>query len=148
MLPECLYRVLADRAEFLAGQPLPVSDGIEPLVYVLLTGCVILVNRNGAAASVSWPGDLIVAPSESGSSAMILKAVSESVCIRGPRAGVWEEISRQPELARWAWLQQERREIELHRRVELLTAESVENRMSRATCCRKNSAMASLPRTG
>src|SRR5678816_2130314 len=45
MLPEFLHRVPAARTELLAGQILAVREGAEPLVYILLTGCVILRNR-------------------------------------------------------------------------------------------------------
>jgi len=129
MLPEFLHRIPADPAELLAGQILTVREGAEPLVYVLLTGCVILLNRLGATAAVSWPGDLLVAPAEGMGATMLLKAVADSLCLRVRRADLLAESARQPEIALWIWEQHERREAELHRRLELLTAESVERRV-------------------
>jgi CRP/FNR family transcriptional regulator, cyclic AMP receptor protein len=58
-----------------------------------------------------------------------LKAVADSVCLRVRRADLLAESARQPEIALWIWEQHERREAELHRRLELLTAESVEKRV-------------------
>lgn len=123
MLPEFLHRVPADRTELLAGQSLALREGAEPLVYILLTGCVILRNRQGAAAAVSWPGDLLVAPVEGIGANMLLKAAADSVCLRARRADLLAESARQPEIALWIWEQHERREAELHRRLELLTAD-------------------------
>jgi CRP-like cAMP-binding protein len=129
MLPEFLHTLSAERTELLAGQSLTVREGAEPLVYILLTGCVILLNRLGATAAVSWPGDLLVAPTEGMGATMLLKAVADSVCLRARRADLLAESARQPEIALWIWEQHERREAELHRRLELLTAESVERRV-------------------
>ena len=129
MFPESLRRVFVDRVEYLAGQALPVSNGPEPILHVLVSGCVTLVNRMGMTSAVFWPGDRIVAPVERAGAAMILKAVAETVCLRASLADLMTECGRQPDVARWVWQQQERREIELHRRLELLSAESVERRV-------------------
>ena len=129
MFPESLRRVFVDRVEYLAGQALPVSNGTEPILHVLVSGCVTLVNRIGMTSAVFWPGDLIVAPVERAGAAMILKAVAETVCMRAPLADLMTECGRHQDGALWVWQQQERREIELHRRLELLSAESVERRV-------------------
>jgi CRP-like cAMP-binding protein len=129
MFPECLNRVLEKRTEFLTTQLLPMSEGNEPIAYLLLSGCVVLCNRNGATAYVFWPGDLVVAPSEIPGSTLKLKAVAESVCISGPRTRLLEECARQLELTQWIWDQQSRREVELYRRLEVLTTETVERRV-------------------
>ncbi len=129
MFPESLRRVFVDRVEFLAGQALPASNGAEPILHVLVSGCVTLVNRIGMTSAVFWPGDLIVAPVERAGAAMVLKAVAETVCLRASLADLMTECGRYPDGARWVWQQQERREIELHRRLELLSAESVERRV-------------------
>ncbi len=129
MFPESLRRVFVDRVEYLAGQALPASNGTEPILHVLVSGCVTLVNRIGMTSAVFWPGDLIVAPVERAGAAMILKAVAETVCLRASLADLMTECGRHPDGARWVWQQQERREIELHRRLELLSAESVERRV-------------------
>ena len=129
MLPECLHRVLDTRADFLTGQPLPQSHADKPIVYLLLTGCVVLVNRNGLTTGVFWPGDLVLAPVEGAGSGMKLRAVSDSTCQAGLRADLLAESMRDMDVAHWLWEQHERRETELHRRVELLTTESVERRV-------------------
>ena len=129
MFPESLRRVFVDRVEYLAGQALPTSNGIEPIVQVIVSGCVTLVNRIGMASAVFWPGDLVVAPIERSGAAMVLKAVAETVCLRATSASLLAECGRQQEVGRWVWQQQERREVELHRRLELLSAESVERRV-------------------
>jgi CRP-like cAMP-binding protein len=129
MFPESLRRVFADRVEYLAGQALPASNGIEPIVHVLVSGCVTLMNRIGMTSAVFWPGDLIVAPVERAGAPMVLKAVAETVCLRAASAGLLAECGQNLDGARWVWQQQERRELELHRRLELLSAESVERRV-------------------
>ena len=129
MFPESLHRVFADRFDVLAGESLPTENGTEPLAYLLISGCVTLINRIGSTAAVFWPGDLIVAPSERSGMYMVLKAVAGSVCVRARRADLLAEANKHHEIVRWIWQQQERREVELHRRLELLTAEGVERRI-------------------
>jgi len=60
---------------------------------------------------------------------MILRAVAESVCLRGSLSALLEEAAGDQEAIRWIWRQFERREAELHRRVELLSGESVDRRV-------------------
>ena len=129
MFPESLRRVFVDRVEYLAGQTLPASNGMEPIVHVLVSGCVTLVNRIGMTSAVFWPGDLVVAPEERAGGTMILKAIAECVCLRATSASLLVECGRLADIGRWVWQQQERREVELHHRLELLSAESVERRV-------------------
>ena len=129
MFPESLHRLFADRLEILAGESLPTENGTEPLAYLLISGCITLINRIGSTAAVFWPGDLIVTPGERTGMHMVLKAVAGSVCGRTRKADLLVEASRHHDVIRWMCQQQERREAELHRRLELLTAEGVERRI-------------------
>jgi CRP-like cAMP-binding protein len=130
MFPESLQNlVFHDRLEFVTGQSLAIADGTGPCVYLLTSGCVTLVNRLGATSAVFWPGDLIVVPAGLTGTPMVLKAVAETHCLRGRQSDLVTECGKSPEVARWVWQQQARREAELHRRLELLTAETVERRV-------------------
>lgn len=128
MFPECLNRALEARIEFATTQFLPVSNGAQPLAYLLLSGCVVLLGRNGATAGAYWPGDLITAPSEEAGFTK-MKAVAETSCLAGPVNRLLEECARDVDLTRWIWLQRMRRELELLRRLEVLTSETVERRV-------------------
>ena len=130
MFPESLHSVFGGQTEFLVGQQLPPQDGSGALVYLVLTGCVVLTNRNGAATSVFWPGDLVISPLEpTDFPAMCLKAIAQTTCLCGRQTDLLAANARQLEVASWVWRQQQRRELELHRRLELLTAEAVERRI-------------------
>jgi CRP-like cAMP-binding protein len=130
MFPESLQNlVFSDRLEFVTGQSLAIADGGGPFVYLLMSGCVTLINRLGATSAVFWPGDLIVVPAGLPGTPMLVKAVAETHCLRGRQADLMTESGKNPEIARWVWQQQSRREAELHRRLELLTAETVERRV-------------------
>ena len=129
MFPESLRSVLAGRSQFSPGQLLPLTEGIEPVAYALLSGCVILVNGNGDAAAVYWPGDLVVAPVDRTGATGILRSIAVSVCLGGRYSDLMLECARQLELTRWVWRQRESREADLLRRLELLTKGSVEQRV-------------------
>ena len=130
MFPESLQSVFGGRSEYLVGQQLPIQDGNDASVYLLVTGCVVLTNRNGAAAAVFWPGDLVIVPVEPiDHPAMCLRAIAPSTCLCGRKTDLLAESARQLDVAAWVWRQQQRRELELHRRLELLTAEAVERRI-------------------
>ncbi len=130
MFPESLQSVFADHTEFIVGQQLPQLDGAEPLAYILLTGCVVLTNHNHDTAAVFWPGDLVITPPEPAEGpTMGLKAIAQTTCLRGRQGELLSETARQIEVATWIWQQNQRRETELYRRLELLTAEPVERRI-------------------
>ena len=130
MFPESLQSVFGGRSEFVVGQRLPIQDGSEALVYLVLDGCVVLTNRNGATAAVFWPGDLLILPLEpTDYPTMSLKAIAQTTCLCGRKTELLAENARQLDVAAWVWRQSHRRELELHRRLELLTAEAVERRI-------------------
>jgi CRP-like cAMP-binding protein len=72
---------------------------------------------------------MATAPTSAAERQMKLKAVAQSVCFSGRRTDLLGETARNIELTRWLWDQFEKREVELHRRLELLTRESVEKRV-------------------
>jgi CRP-like cAMP-binding protein len=129
MFPESLHLVLANRSEFQPGHLLPLTDGSEPLAYALLSGCIVLANVNGDTASVYWPGDLVVAPVERAGATRVLRAIADSVCMRGRCSDLLMQCARQLELTRWVWEQNQSREAELLNRMELLTKGTVERRV-------------------